>query len=83
VSQRVCGHFKTTKLPIKKEKKDKEWVPGMVANTCNPRTWEAEAGRSGVLGQSELHSETSPQGKRNRKREEEKGRKERRQNKNK
>jgi hypothetical protein len=50
---------------------------------CNPRTWEAEAGRSGVLGQSELHSETSPQGKRNRKREEEKGRKERRQNKNK
>jgi hypothetical protein len=28
----------------------------MVAYTCNPRTEEAEAGRSGVSGHPELHS---------------------------
>jgi hypothetical protein len=28
----------------------------MVANFCNLSTWEAEAGRSGVQGQFELHS---------------------------
>jgi hypothetical protein len=30
---------------------------GMVAQVCNPRNWEAEAGGSQVQGQPELHSE--------------------------
>jgi hypothetical protein len=29
----------------------------MVTHTCNPRTWQAEAGTSPVGGQRELHSE--------------------------
>jgi hypothetical protein len=32
-------------------------VAGVVAHTCNPSTWEAEAGRLQIWGQPELHSE--------------------------
>jgi hypothetical protein len=35
--------------------------PGMLVYICNPSTWEAEAGRSGVQGQLELHKETMSQ----------------------
>jgi hypothetical protein len=33
----------------------------MVTLVCNPSTWEAEAGRSGVQGQPGLQSETLSQ----------------------
>jgi hypothetical protein len=39
---------------------------GMVAHTCNPSIWEAEAGGMRVSGQPGLHSETLSVSKRDR-----------------
>jgi hypothetical protein len=47
----------------------KKYKPGMLVQTCNPSTWEAEAGGSQVPRQLEQHSESLSRKRKKRERE--------------